>query len=369
MRSLLNMPLIIDSHCDLAWNMLNYGRDYTRSAAETRVNERGTLAPEKNGDSLIGWPDYQRGQVAMVFSTLFAAPARSKEGDWDRLCYTTYTEAHKLFLDQLHLYHQLAESKPDYFRLIFNKKDLNAHMAEWHDPSKKERPVGLLALMEGADGIRDMDELSDWYELGVRAIGLAWAGTRYSGGTRYPGPITPEGRLLLKAMADFNFMLDLSHMDEQAALDALDLYEGPIAATHVNCMALLPDFPSNRHFGDKVLRGIIERDGVIGTVPFNAFLKPGWNRRNGSRRDEVPLDMVAAHIDHICQLAGDASHAGIGSDFDGGFGVQSVPPEIDTIADLQKLAPLLKDRGYSDADIANILGLNWLNFLQKNLPT
>ena len=136
----------------------------------------------------------------------------------------------------------------------------------------------------------------------------AWPGPepRYSGGTREPGPITAEGRQLLKAMADFNFTLDLSHMDEQAALDALDLYEGPLVATHVNCRALLPDFPTNRHFSDTVLRGIIERGGVIGTVPFNAFLKSGWNRKKGSRRDEVPLDVVAAHIDHVCQLAGDA---------------------------------------------------------------
>jgi membrane dipeptidase len=130
----------------------------------------------------------------------------------------------------------------------------------------------------------------------------------------------------------------------------------------------LPNFPNNRHFNDTVLRGIIERDGVIGAVPFNAFLKPGWKRKHGSRRDEVPLDMVAAHIDHVCQLAGDSNHAGIGSDFDGGFGVQSVPPEIDTVADLQKLIPLLHHRGYSESDIANIMGLNWLNFLQKNLP-
>ncbi len=363
------MPLIIDAHCDLAWNMLNFGRDYTLSAAETRVKEKGTLAPEKNGASLIGWPDYQRGQVAIVFSTLFAAPARNNEGDWDKTCYSTYPEAHQLYLDQLHLYHQLAESKPDHFRLILNNKDLSSHMAEWRDPSKKERPVGLLALMEGADGILDMDELAEWHEMGLRFIGLAWAGTRYSGGTREPGPITDEGRQLLKAMADFNFTLDLSHMDERAAFDALDLYGGPIAATHVNCLALLPNFPTNRHFSDTVLRGIIERGGVIGTVPFNTFLKSGWNRKNGSRREEVPLDVAAAHIDHVCQLAGDSLHAGIGSDFDGGFGVQSVPPEVDTIADLQKLAPLLKERGYSDSDVANILGLNWLKFLEKNLPS
>jgi membrane dipeptidase len=362
------MPLIIDAHCDLAWNMLNFGRDYTRSAAETREKEKGTLTPEKNGDCLVGWPDYQRGQVAIVFSTLFAAPARAKEDDEDKICYKTYPEAHRLYFDQLHLYHQLAETKPDHFRLIFNQKDLSGHMAEWQDPSRKERPVGLLPLMEGADGILELDELAEWHDLGLRIIGLAWTGTRYSGGTREPGPITAEGRQLLRAMADFNFTLDLSHMDERAALDALDLYEGPIAATHVNCLALLPNFSTNRHFSDTVFRGVIERGGVIGTVPVNAFLKSGWRRKHGSHREEVPLDVVAGHIDHVCQLAGNSSHAGIGSDFDGGFGVQSVPPEIDTIADLQKLGPLLMARGYSESDVANVLGLNWLNFLKKNLP-
>lgn len=362
------MPLIIDSHCDLAWNVLNFGRDYTRSAAETRQKEKGTGVPKVNGDSLIGWPDYQRGQVAVVFSTLFAAPLRFKL-DWDEICFSTYDEARRVYLDQLRLYHQLADSKPDYFRLIFNSKDLRAHIAEWQDPSKKERPVGMVVLMEGADGIRSADELSGWHELGLRLIGLAWAGTRYCGGTKEPGSLTQQGRRLLKAMADFNFTLDLSHMDEPAALEALDIYEGPLVATHVNCLALLPNFPTNRHFSDRVLRGIIERGGVIGTVPLNTFLKSGWNRKEGSRREEVSLDAVAAHIDHVCQLAGDALHSGIGSDFDGGFGLQSVPPEIDTIADLHKLAPLLASRGYSDADAENILGLNWLNFLEKNLPS
>jgi membrane dipeptidase len=363
------MNLIIDSHCDLAWNMLNYGRDYTRPAAETREKEKGTSVPDQNGDTLIGWPDYQSGQVAVVFSTLFAAPIRRKEGDWDKLCYKDYDEAHRLYMDQLRLYHQLADSRPDYFRLIFNSKDLHGHISEWRDASKKERPVGLVVLMEGAEGIRDIDELAEWHEMGVRLIGLAWAGTRYSGGTRDPGPLTEEGRRLLKAMADFNFTLDLSHMDEQSALEAIDLYEGPVAASHVNCLALLPNFPTNRHFSDRVLRGVIERGGVIGNVPLNAFLKSGWNRKAGSRREEVSLDTFAAHIDHVCQLAGDSLHAGIGSDFDGGFGVQSVPPEIDTIADLHKLVPLLAARGYTESDAENILGLNWLNFLQRNLPT
>ncbi|HXD08725.1 MAG TPA: hypothetical protein VN653_01580, partial [Anaerolineales bacterium] len=80
------MTLIIDAHQDIAWNMLTYKRDYTRSVAETRKLEANTLIPERNGVSLLGWDEYQRGQVAVVFSTLFAAPARKKEL-WDTIWY------------------------------------------------------------------------------------------------------------------------------------------------------------------------------------------------------------------------------------------------------------------------------------------
>ena len=363
------MALIVDSHCDLAWNILNYGRDYTRSAGETRALEKGSLASEKNGDTLIGWPEYQRGQVAIIFSTLFAAPVRSREGAWDKLCYANQDQARRLYLDQMNVYRELADAKPAYFRQIASVGELRDHVAEWMDPARKERPLGLVALMEGADGIRGVDELPEWYDLGLRLIGLAWSGTLYAGGTREPGPLTEDGRRLLRAMADFHFILDLSHMDEQSALEALDLYEGPIVASHVNCLALLPNFPTNRHFSDRVLRGIIERDGIIGNVPLNSFLKSGWSRKSGSRREDVPLDTLVAHMDHICQLAGDSRHCGIGSDFDGGFGVQSVPPEVDTVADLQKIAPLLRARGYSESDAESILGLNWIRFLERTLPS
>ncbi len=361
-------PIIVDAHSDLAWNMLNFGRDYTRSAAETRAAEKGGIAVEKNGNTLIGWSDYQEGRVAIVFATLFAAPARTKEGDWDKLCYATNEEAHRVYRDQLDAYHRLTESHPDRFRLILNRGELNEHLAEWKEAGQREKSVGLVVLMEGADGIRSVDELAEWHDLGLRLIGLSWHGTRYAGGTREPGPLTPEGRTLLRSMAELGFILDLSHMDEQAAWEALDLYEGPIVATHVNCLALLPDYPTNRHFSDRLLRAILERGGIVGSVVFNDFLKSGWSVRTGSRRDEVPLDTVAAHIDHVCQLAGDALHAGIGSDFDGGFGLQSTPPEIDTVADLQKLVPLLQTRGYNETDVAQVMGGNWLRCLRENLP-
>jgi membrane dipeptidase len=231
----------------------------------------------------------------------------------------------------------------------------------------KGHPVGMVILMEGAEAIRHISELDMWYERGVRLIGPAWVGTRYCGGWREPGPLTDDGRKLLAAMTDFNFTLDLSHMDERAAVEALDIYEGPIVATHANCAALMPNSNTNRHLPDRIIEGIIERDGVVGIVPFNSYLKVGWVTGKNPR-EEVPLDYVANHIDHVCQIAGDSLHVGIGSDFDGGFGLQSVPPEIDTVADLQNLVSLLQSRGYTEADIANILGGNWLARLKRDLP-
>ena len=365
------MPLIIDSHQDIAWNMLTYGRDYTRSVQETRRLEAGTTTPERNGDCLVGWPEYQRGQVAVVFATLYATPARKKEAG-DTIFYADYETAHRLYQDQITVYRKLADSQPDKFHLISSTKELNSVIEDWSKPAHalrdKGHPVGLIYLMEGADGIRSPHELSEWYDLGLRIIGLAWAGTRYCGGTSEPGPLTEEGRKLISAMADYNFILDLSHMDEAAAFESLDRYEGPVMATHANCAALMQGTETNRHLPDRVIRGLIERDGVIGLIPLNSFLKVGWVRKNGSRREEVPLDTYIAHIDHVCQLAGNANHAGIGTDFDGGFGLQSIPPELDSVADLQLIASKLIALGYSESDAANVLGGNWLKFLRNHLP-
>ena len=364
------MPLIVDSHQDLAWNMLTYGRDYTRSVLETRRLEAGTPTPERNGDSIVGWPEYQRGQIAVVFSTLFAAPAKKKEAH-DMIWYTDAKSAHRLYRDQITVYRKLVDSHPDKFHLISSTKELDSIIEHWSKPVQPDdrHPVGLIYLMEGAEGIRSPNELGEWWELGLRMIGLAWAGTRYCGGTGEPGPLTEEGRQLLSAMADYNFILDLSHMDEAAAFESLDQYEGPIMASHANCAALMQGADTNRHLPDRVIRSLIERDALVGLIPFNAFLKVGWKRERGGRREEVPLDGFIAHIDHVCQLAGDSLHAGIGSDFDGGFGLQSIPPELDSIADLQILSSKLIARGYSQADAENILGGNWLRFLRKHLPS
>jgi membrane dipeptidase len=363
------MPLIVDAHQDLAWNILSFGRDYTRSAHETRRLENGGPPVEHNGDTLLGWPEYQQGEVAVIFGTLFSTPARWAR-DWETLVYHDSKEANRQYRKQLDVYHRLTDDHPDKFTLIASASNLDEVLANQRTAATDGQgyPVGLLPLMEGADGVLNFGELEEWWDMGLRLIGPAWAGTRFCGGTKEPGPLTADGHKLLAAMADLGFILDLSHMDETAALESLETYPGSVVETHGNCLALLPEYEFNRHLSDRVIHGILERDGMIGVVPYNTFLKDGWVKGK-SRRDEVSLEHLVAHIDHICQLAGDARHVGIGSDFDGGFGLQATPKEIDTIADLQKLVPLLLSRGYSEEDVAAILGRNWIDQLHRSLPT
>jgi membrane dipeptidase len=369
--------VIVDGHQDLAWNMLAFGRDYTRSVSETRRIEAGGLTPKANGDALLGWPEYQQGRVALVFASLFAAPVRYCAGPWESaVCYVDSAQAARLYHAQVDAYERLVDDHPDKFRLVQNRADLEGILAGWRRFCRQEDepdglaaveapPVGLVVSMEGAECIGDPGEVEEWWGRGVRLIGPAWAGNHFCGGTREPGPLTASGYALLERMADLGFGLDLTHMDEQAVLQALDFYPGALFASHSNASALLKDSAGNRHLSDRVIDGILERDGVIGVAPFNQFLKPGW--RIGDRRDEVHLDRVVAQIDYLCQKAGNARHVGLGTDFDGGFGLQSVPVEIDSIADLTRLAPLLAERGYSAEEIAAVLGENWIALLKRIL--
>ena len=104
----------------------------------------------------------------------------------------------------------------------------------------------------------------------------------------------------------------------------------------------------------------------MGIVPLNGFLDWEWKARGG--KEAVGIEMIVDQIDYICQLAGSTRHVALGTDFDGGFGVDSVPREIDTIADLVKIAPQLEKKGYNQKDITQILSGNWFRILQENLP-
>jgi membrane dipeptidase len=361
------MPLIVDAHEDLAWNALTFGRDYTRSARLTRQLESTTTTPAHAGETMLGVEEYRQAQVAVIIATLFVSPQRRREGEWETQVYADAREAHRHCAAQLDYYRRLGDAQEP-FSLIGNRRDLSDVLASWEGAAGAQRRIGLVPLMEGADAIVEPEEAAEWMERGLRIVGLAWAHTQYAGGTGEPGPLTPEGRRLLHVMADVGLMLDLAHASDATYLEALDLFEGPVIVSHANPRALMPRYVRpERLLSDTMITRLAERDGVIGIMPHNDFLKAGWRR--GDRRSEVSLERVVAMIDHVCQVTGTAAHVGLGTDFDGGRGLDYMPPEFDTIADLPKVGGALRAHGYSEDAIAAILGQNWLRVLERGLPT
>lgn len=362
-----SMRLIVDSHEDIAWNILSFGRDYSRSVSETRALESGSHTVLRNGNTMLGWPQWVSGRVAVVFASLYVAPKRWQKDHRDTQTYSNYDEAKQLYWKQMDVYSRLVEEKADKFGLILSQGDLEGILKSWDEATEVDPRVGLVLSMEGAEGIIDLGELEEWSERGLRILAPCWAGTRFAGGTHEPGPLTDDGRDLLEAMADLGLVLDLSHMAEEATLESLDRYQGVVIATHSNARALLPgsEIP-DRHLSDLVIRRLAEREGVIGVVPYNRFLSGEW--REGDPRALVTMERLIDQIDHMCQIVGSASHVAIGSDFDGGFGLEKAPTGLDSVADLRLIGDALGSRGYDHSEKGAILSGNWLRILRQTLP-
>lgn len=354
--------LIVDGHEDLAYNVLADGRDYRLSALVARAAEVGGPVPELNGLCMLGLPEWLEAGVAVVIATITAIPSSSaKPGE---LAYTDFETAHQHAIAQLDIYRDWAATHPQ-LTIITNQGQLERVLASWSPAvvaQPDQRQIGFVLLIENADVIRTPDELGYWHAQGVRLVGPAWHTNRYTGSSMEPGPLTDLGRALLREMQQLGMFLDLSHMSDEACLEALDSYAGPIVATHSNPRRLVPIL---RSLPDDIIQGIVARDGMVGIMPLNWALDPESRRKT---KAEISLDVVVDAIDVVCQLSGDALHVGIGSDFDGGQGAEATPAELDTIADLPLLADALSNRGYDAGAIEAIMSGNWLRLLRQHLP-
>lgn len=349
---------LIDAHQDIAYNAVCFGRDYRISALKKRQMEG---ARSLNGAATLGLSEALAGRVALVFATIFTAPHK-KDSSWSAAMYETPQEAYKAGMAQLDYYQRLTDEDPR-LRLIRSAADLDAVLATWEDgTSIKDRVQGLVLLMENADPILEPKQFEEWYERGVRIVGPAWQASRYAGGTGMPGGLTTLGHDLLDVMRGLNAILDLSHIAEEAFFQAVDQYDGVIIASHSNPRRFCD---TDRHLSDEMIRALAERDGVMGAVLYNRFLRLGWTTSDG--KHAITMQTVLEVVDHICQVTGSAKHIGIGTDFDGGFGAEAIPSEFDTIADLWALKDALANRGFSDEDVSGILGGNMLRQLRRSL--
>lgn len=356
-----SLPLLFDAHLDLAMNAIEWNRDLTRPLAEIRAQEERMKDKPDRGRGTVCLPEMRRGNLGLCVATQIA---RRQHDAWSPVFgWRSPAQAWAMTQAQLAWYRAMEEAGE--MVQIRDLDGLDRHLAQWNNATDRTRlPVGYILSLEGADSILTPRHLERSYAQGLRAVGPAHYGPGvYANGTAATGGLSALGRELLVEMDRLGMILDATHLCDDAFWDALKIYRGPIWASHQNCRALVAD---GRQWSDDQIRELIARGGVLGAALDAWMLVPGWERgKTTPQSSGVALRHVADHLDHVCQLAGNAQHAGLGSDLDGAFGTEQSPQDLDSIADLQGVLGELRARGYSESDLAGIAHGNFLRFLRE----
>jgi len=331
--------LIVDAHLDLAYNALN-GREVLLAAAEQTP---GNVA--EDGIPSVGLPDLRRGSVGLICATIYCEPDTGKGKG-----YTTGDEANAEARRQVKWYQRQFAAWE--MKLVRSRNDL---------PKEPGAEIATILLMEGADPLRHEEDVEFFVEAGMRIVGLAWKRTRHAGGTGAPGPLTEEGRGMVKMLDRRGIIHDASHLAEESFWELLKMSDGPVMASHSNCRVFNP---TDRQLSDEMIKAIVERDGVIGMNFYDKFLVPPLE----FRKRKANLDDLLKHMGHVCEIAGDTRHVGIGTDMDGGFGREEIPEEIPSSGEMPRVAEFLGKAGFGAQDVQGIMGGNWMRFFKKNLP-
>ncbi len=357
--------LTFDLHLDLAMNALWYDRDLRLSLEDSRQAEAG-IEGKFRGKGTVTLPEMRRGHVGLCVATVLA---RVRRGEGFGAGYRTHEIAYGIAQGMLAYYRQL--ERMGELRMIRTATDMRAAADQWERASGgdggsgvEQPPIGFVLGTEGADCIVDPAQLTVWWEDGLRAVSLVHYGvSKYAHGTGADGPLTPDGRDLLRAMDEVGAILDITHQSDTSFWESLERFRGAVFASHQNCRALVP---GGRQMSDDQLKALIERDAVVGPALDNWMLYPDYVR-NQTPKSLIHLRDFVEHVDHVCQLAGSARHVAIGSDLDGGYGYEQTPEDLNTIADLQKVPPMLRERGYSADDVQAIMAGNAVRFFERAL--
>lgn len=350
--------LIFDAHLDMAWNALEWNRNLEWPVHKIREFET-QFSGINPGPNTVSWHALRQGRVGITISTLLP---RLHRKDKALTHYQSREAAYASCYGQLYYYRSLVAK--GVLRELPDRETLTAHVSEWEHDQSGAPPIGYILSMEGSPSILSPDQIHEWYAAGLRILGPSHYGVSpYTHGTGSEGGLLPDGPALLREMDKAGMILDVTHLADQSFWQALEIFRGPVLASHHNCRALVP---GDRQLSDEQIKALIQRGAVIGAA-FDAWmLTPGWII-GVTQPDHCTLENVVDHIDHICQLAGNARHCGMGTDLDGGFGKEQTPKDLDTIADLHKVADILGRRGYGQADVEGIMYRNWVRFFEGAL--
>ena len=355
--------LIFDCHLDLSLNALSgFNRDLRLPVHEIRRREAG-MTGKGRACGTTAFPEMRQGRVGICVATQLAGcmPGVSPIANW-----MSPEQAWAETQGQLAWYRAMEED--GHMRQIKTVADLDDAIALWQNGEPDEgKPICYVLSLEGADSIVTINYLERAWNQGLRAMGPAHYGKcRYAMGHDTPGGLPPAGKDLLKEMDRLGMILDVTHLSDESFWEALDIFQGPIWASHSNCRALVPDV---RQFSDEQLNAIIQRGGIVSAALDAWMMIPSWIRgKTTPQETHLKLEVICDHIDHVCQLAGNAQHSGIGTDLDGGYGTEQTPEDLDTIADLARIPAMLAQRGYSATDIDGIMCGNHFRLLRQALP-
>jgi len=352
---------IMDAHLDLAMNAMEWNRDLKQPVAQLREREKGLTDKPDRERNVVSLPALREGKIGLVVATQIARFVRrgSPLPGWH-----SPEQAWAQTQGQLAWYGAMVEAGE--MCQITDKEELEKQVRRWSDNSSADvdKPIGFILSLEGADSLVNISYLEKAYRYGLRALGPAHYGEgRYAGGTGTEDGFSEAGKTLLKEMDSLHMILDVTHLTDLGFTQAMEVYKGPVWASHHNCRTFVKN---QRQLTDDQIKILVDRGAVIGGVLDAWMLADGWIRGVSlPRAMGVNLKRLIDHYDHICQIAGNADHIAIGSDLDGAFGTEQSPYDLNSIADLQKLPALLTLRGYSDTDIQKILHGNWLRFLRN----
>ncbi len=352
--------LLFDAHLDLSMNALEWNRDLRSSITEINSREEGMTDKLDRGKATVSLEELRKGNIGIVVATQIARYVRKSSNlpGWN-----SPEQAWAQTQGQLAYYkalESLGELSP-----IRNRNELENHLQYWNGSTDSKKKIGYILSLEGADSIVSVEYLDIAYNYGLRALGPAHYGPgRYAQGTNATGGLGPNGKDLLVKMESLGIILDATHLCDDSFWEAMDIFNGSVWASHQNCRSLVNH---NRQFTDEQFKEIIRRGAVIGLPLDTWMMVPNWVRGVSDPISmKVDLNVMIDHLVHICSLAGNTNHVGIGTDLDGGYGTEQSPIDIKTIADLQKIPDLLLKRGFSNDDITKICHQNWIDFLMNH---
>ncbi len=263
---------------------------------------------------------------------------------------------------------------------------------------------GKIAALMGLEGGYAIDEkienVDRFYQMGVRYMSPAWSvSTSWAGSSgdevgKTRG-LNDFGKQVIREMNRLGMMVDVSHLSDKAFWDIVNTSTKPVIATHSGCRAIT-NVP--RNLTDEMIEALAKSGGVVNVIFYPEHIEPGYSEKKkrvdaeiapmvqrasaeekgGVAQKKLARDRVRSaeylkrlppmsvtrivdHIDHIVKLVG-IDHVGIGSDFDG---VQVVPADLKSVADLPNLTKELLKRGYSESDVDKILGGNMLRVMEQ----